>query len=150
MVGDVNYALRRFKELPGFTATAVVTLALGICATTTMFSWIDATLVNPIPGVTRTADLVTVMRGTINEHPTPPFSYLDYVDLRHDARTLSDLLAYHDDFVTLTGVREPERVYGAVTSANYFDVLGVTPIRGSAGAGFFPPRTRCRAARRWS
>ena len=135
MVGDVNYALRRFKELPGFTATAVVTLALGICATTTMFSWIDATLVNPIPGVTRTADLVTVMRGTINEHPTPPFSHLDYVDLRHDARTLSDLLAYHDDFVTLTGVREPERVYGAVTSANYFDVLGVTPIR---GRGFLP------------
>jgi len=135
MVGDVNYALRRFKELPGFTATAVVTLALGICATTTMFSWIDATLVNPIPGVTRTADLVTVMRGTITEHPTPPFSYLDYVDLRHDARTLSDLLAYHDDFVTLTGVQESERVYGAVTSANYFDVLGVTPIR---GRGFLP------------
>jgi predicted permease len=127
---DLKFGLRMLAKNPGFTAVAVLTLALGIGANSTIFSWINSTLLNPIPGVTHTSDLVTVMRGERSEHPTPPFSYLDYLDLREDTQSLSGLLGYHDDFMSLTGIDKPERIYGALTSANYFDVLGVHPILG--------------------
>ena len=127
---DVRYGLRMLAKSPGFTAILVLTLALGIGANSTIFSWINSTLLDPIPGVAHTSDLVTVMRGERSEHPTPPFSYPDYVDLRARSQSLSGLLAYHDDFVSLTGTPKPERVYGADVSADYFDVLGVRPILG--------------------
>jgi predicted permease len=127
---DLRYGCRMLVKNPGFTGIGVLTLALGIGANSTIFSWINSTLLNPIPGVTRTADLISVMRGERSEHPSPPFSYLDYRDLRDNNRSLSGLLAYHDDFMALTGTGKPERIYGALTSVNYFDVLGVRPILG--------------------
>jgi len=132
LLQDLRYALRLLRKSPGFTAVAVLTLALGIGATSTIFSWIDSTLLNPIPGVTQTSGLVSVMRGTVSEHPSPPFSYADYVDLRSRNRSFSGLLAYHDDSMSLTGGRKPERIYSALTSANYFGVLGVKPFLGRA------------------
>jgi putative ABC transport system permease protein len=135
LIRDLRYGLRMLAKNPGFTAVAVLTLALGIGATSTIFSWIDSTLLNPIPGISDTSRLVTVMRGTISEHPTPPFSYPDFVDLRNDNRSFSGLLAYHDDFMSLTGTGKPERIYGALTTANYFKVLGVEP---ALGRGFLP------------
>ena len=81
------------------------------------------------------------MRGERSEHPTPPFSYLDYLDLREHLQSFSGLLAYHDDFMSLTGTDKPERIYGALTSANYFDVLGVHPI---LGRGFLPAEEQRR------
>ena len=130
LLQDLKYGLRMLAKSPGFTAIVVLTLALGIGANSTIFSWINSTLLNPIPGVAHTSDLVSVMRGERSEHPTPPFSYPDYVDLRARTRSLSGLLAYHDDFVSLTGTNKPERIYGAFVSADYFDVLGVRPILG--------------------
>ncbi|MFZ0430321.1 MAG: ABC transporter permease [Acidobacteriota bacterium] len=135
LLQDFRYGLRMLLKRPGFTAVAVGTLALGIGATSTIFSWIDSTLLNPIPGLSDTGNLVTVMRGTISEHPTPPFSFPDYVDLRTRNQAFSGLLAYHDDFMSLTGRQKPERIYGALTSANYFAVLGVEP---ALGRGFQP------------
>jgi predicted permease len=130
MLQDLRYGLRMLAKNPGFTAIAVVTLALGIGANSTIFSWINSTMLNPIPGQARTSDLVTVMRGERSEHPTPPFSYPDYVDLRARTQSLSGLLAYHDDYVSLTGTGKPERIYAATVSADYFEVLGVRPILG--------------------
>jgi predicted permease len=130
LLQDLKYGLRMLAKSPGFTAIVVLTLALGIGANSTIFSWINSTLLTPIPGVAHTSDLVTVMRGERSEHPTPPFSYLDYVDLRDHTQSFSGLLAYHDDFMSLTGTDKPQRIYGALTSANYFDVLGVRPILG--------------------
>ncbi len=127
---DLKYGLRMLAKSPVFTAIVVLTLALGIGANSTIFSWINSTLLNPIPGVAHTSDLVTVMRGERSEHPSPPFSYLDYADLRDHTQSLSNLLAYHDDFMSLTGTDKPQRIYGALTSANYFDVLDVRPILG--------------------
>jgi predicted permease len=132
LFSDVRYGIRLLAKSPGFTALVVITLALGIGANTTIFSWINSTLLDPIPGVADTSELVSVMRGERSEHPTPPFSYPDYVDLRTRTRSLSGLLAYHDDYVSLTGTNKPERIYGAFVSADYFDVLGVPPIVGRA------------------
>ena len=140
---DLCYALRMLRKSPGFAVVAILTLALGIGANSTIFSWISSTLLNPIPGVTHTADLVTVMRGEWSDHATPPFSYLDYRDLRDDNRGFAGLLAYHDDFMSLTGVGKPERVYGALTSWNYFGVLGIHPI---LGRGFLPSEEQPGAA----
>ena len=148
LLQDLKFGIRMLAKNRGSTAVAVLSLALGICATSTMFSWIDSTLLNPIPGLTHTSDLVTVMRGTVSEHPTPPFSYPDFVDLREHNRSFSGLLAYHDDFMSLTGVARPERIYGALPTANYFDVLGVKPM---LGRGFLPyEETKREALPSWS
>ena len=132
LIQDLKYGLRMLAKNPGFTLAAVLTLALGISATSTIFSWINATLLNPIPGVSNTRDLVSVMRGERSEHPTPPFSFPDLKDLRESSRTFSGLIGYHMDYVTLTGDEKPERVYAGLTTANYFDVLGVRPVLGRA------------------
>jgi putative ABC transport system permease protein len=118
----------------GFTAVAVLTLALGIGANSTIFSWINSTLLNPIPGVARSSEIISLTRGE-RENPTPPFSYLDYRDLRDANRSFSGLLAFHMNSFGLTGVGEPVRVWGELVSANYFDVLAVRPV---LGRGFLP------------
>ncbi|HET9405646.1 MAG TPA: ABC transporter permease [Candidatus Sulfotelmatobacter sp.] len=127
---DLRHSLRGLRKNLGFTAIAVLTLALSIAANTTVLSWMSATLLNPIPGVALTSDLVTVDRGDRNGNATPPFSYPDLRDLSERTKTLSGVLGWHDDFMSLTGVAKPERIYGALTTASYFDVLGVHPILG--------------------
>jgi predicted permease len=130
LLQDLRYALRQLGKSPGFVALVVGTLALGIAANSTIFSWINSTLFNPIPGVRKTSNMLTFQRGERSDHASPPFSYQDYVDLRDGSKTLTGLLAYHDDFIALTGNGKPQRIYGALTSANYFEVLGVKPILG--------------------
>jgi predicted permease len=132
LLQDLRFAFRQLRKSPGFTLTAVVTLAFGIGANSTILSWINATLFDPIPGVAHTGNMVTIQRGERSEHPSPPFSYDDYLDLRNGTTSLSGLLAYHDDFMAITGNGKPERIYGALTTANYFEVLGVKPILGKA------------------
>ncbi len=127
---DIRYALRQLRKNPGFTALAATTLALGIAANSTIFSWINSTLLDPIPSVAHTSDMVTVMRGERSDHPTPPFSYADYADLRDQTHSYSGMLAYHDDYISITGSGKPERIYGDLTSSNYFEVLGVRPVLG--------------------
>jgi predicted permease len=127
---DVRYALRQLRKSPGFTITATVMLAVAICANSTVFSWIDGTMLRPIPGARDTGDLVSLQRGEQTLSPTPPFSYLDYRDLREQNHTFAGILAFHHDWITLTGGAQPERAYIANVSANYFDVLGIKPMLG--------------------
>jgi predicted permease len=130
LLQDVRFGFRMLAKNPGFAAVAVLTLALGIGANLTIFSWIRGTLLDPVPGITHTADLVSVMRGERSEHPMPPFSYPDYMDLRRETHSVSGLLAYNHDWATLTGLSKAERVYAESVSANYFDLLGVKPLLG--------------------
>ncbi len=127
---DIRFAVRKLLKSPGFTLATVAMLALGICANGTVFSWINSTLLTPVPAATHTGNLVTIMRGAWNNAPSPPLSYPDYRDLRERNHTFSGILAYHDDWVTLTGGDAPQRIYAANTSANYFEVLGVKPFLG--------------------
>ena len=110
LLGDLRLAGRNLRADPGFTAVAALTLALAIGANATIFSWIRATLLDPIPGATDTAALVTLQRGERSTSPLPPLSYPDYRDLRERTRSFAGLAAYHDDFVTLTGGARPERL----------------------------------------
>jgi predicted permease len=130
LILDVRYAMRQLRKSPGFTLAAVLMLALGICANGTVFSWINSTMLHPIPGASHTGNLVSLMRGERSDSPSPPFSYLDYRDLRDSNHTLTGILAFHADWIALTGGDAPLRIYGANVSSNYFDVLGIKPLMG--------------------
>ncbi|MGA8671299.1 MAG: ABC transporter permease [Terracidiphilus sp.] len=141
LLQDVRYALRQLRKSPGFAITAVLMLALGICSNSTVFSWIDGTMLHPIPGARETSDLVSVMRGQWNISPSPPLSYPDYRDLRERNHSFTGILAYNHDWIALTrGVAQPERIYIANVSANFFDVLGIKPMLGR----FFLPEEETR------
>ena len=140
LLDDVRYALRQLRKSPGFTTTAIFMLALGMSANSTILSWINGTMLHPIPAARETGNLVSVMRGRWSVTPSPPFSYLDYCDLRDRNRSFSGLLAYHHDWLTLTGGITPDRIYVANVSANYFDVLGLRPALGR----FFLPGEEAR------
>ena len=121
---DVRYSLRLLGKAPGFTAVALLTLALGIGANTTIFSWINSTLLNPIPGVAKTGELVAVSLGK-TVLPPFPLTYPDFVHLRDGARSFSGLAGFSlINTMNLTGAGKPERIWGIVASANYFDVPG--------------------------
>jgi predicted permease len=134
LLQDVRYGWRVLRKTPGFTALAVLTLALGIGANTTIFSWINSTLLNPIPGAAQTSRIVSMTLGGTVVDPGQ-FSYPDYVDLRDSSRSFSGLAAFAFRPVDLTGTEKPERLWAASVSANYFDVFLVHPM---LGRGFVP------------
>jgi predicted permease len=140
LLQDVRFALRQLRKSPGFTLTAVLMLTLAICANSTVFSWIDGTMLHPIPGAQDTGNFVSIMRGEWNVSPAPPLSYLDYRDLREQNQTFSGILAYHHDWLTLTGGAKPERIYVSNVSSNFFNLLGVKPLLGR----FFLPEEEGR------
>jgi predicted permease len=140
LLQDVRFALRQLRKSPGFTITAGLMLALAICANSTVFSWIDGTMLHPIPGAHDTGSLVSLMRGQWNISPSPPLSYLDYRDLREQNRTFSGILAYNHDWLTLTGGATPERIYVCNVTSNFFDLLGIQPMLGR----FFLPEEETR------
>jgi hypothetical protein len=128
---DLRYAIRLLRGSPGFTAVAVLTLALGIAANTTVFGWIDSLLVRPFPGVAgggRLAALETVS-------PTGEYSntsYRDYRDYRDSLKSFSGLAASLLNAFNVGPADNPRRIYGEYVSGNYFAALGVKPIRGRA------------------
>src|SRR5215472_1286596 len=131
---DVGYGWRTLRKNSGFAALAVLTLALGIGANTTIFSWINSTLLNPIPGARDTSRIVSLtMGGTV--YVPGQFSYPDYLDLRAGSYSFSGLAAFAFRTLDLTGTGKPERLWAADVSANYFNVFGVRPI---LGRGFVP------------
>jgi predicted permease len=132
---DVRYSVRLLGKSPGFTIVALLTLVLGIGANTTIFSWINSTLLNPIPGVAKTGELVAISLGKNAQSPFP-LTYPDFVHLRDRAQSFSGLVGYSTtNTMNLTGAGKPERVWGTLASANYFSVLGVKPM---LGRGFVP------------
>jgi len=126
---DIRYGLRIITKTPGFAAIAILTLALGIGANTTIFSWINSALLNPVPGITD--DVVSLTLNKPGERAFP-FTYPDIEALRNEQQSFAGITACGFAQMSLTGTGKPERVWGMVASANYFDVLGVRPILGRA------------------
>jgi len=126
---DARYGIRMIIKAPGFALIAILTLALGIGANTTIFSWINATLLNPVPGLQSPNEVVALSLGRPNEN-TFPFNYADTVLMRDGQKSFSGLTVFTIEAMSLTGKGRPERVWGMLVSANYFDVLGVRPILG--------------------
>jgi predicted permease len=131
---DVRYSLRMITKAPGYATIAILTLALGIGANTTIFSWINSTLLNPIPGLASPSEVVALTLGRGGDNPFP-FTYPDFEAMRDGQQSFMGITAANIAPMSLTGKGKPERVWGMVASANYFEVLGVRPI---LGRGFLP------------
>ena len=128
---DLRYAIRVLRSSPGFTAVAVLTLALGMAANTTVFGWIDTLLVRPFPGVAgggRLAAIETVSPS--GEYSNT--SYRDYRDYRDGVMSFSGLAASLLNAFNVGPADNPRRIFGEYVSGNYFAVLGVKPVRGRA------------------
>jgi predicted permease len=123
---DVRYAWRVLLRSPGFTLTAVLTLALGIAANAVVFAALNAFILRPL-NVPRPESLYSIHR-TFDDAANQ--SYPDYVDLRDRNRAFEDLAAYSFQFVGLDTGHNPARAWGVAVSGNYFDVLGIQPHRG--------------------
>ena len=128
---DVKYSLRVIAKAPGFAALSILTLALGIGANTTIFSWINSTLLNPVPGLTKPSEVVSLTLSKPGDFPFP-FTYPDFEVMRNGQQSFAGIAACGFAQMSLTGRGKPERISGMVASANYFDVLGVRPVLGRA------------------
>ena len=125
---DLVYAIRLFRKTPGFTAIAVLTLALGIGANATLFSVVNGVLLNPLPY--RHSDQLAAVYARTPGVDRGPIVYLNFLDWQSQNRTFSTLAAYRNQNYNLTGTAEGERVSGYMISAGFFDTLGVRPALG--------------------
>ena len=134
MLSDLHYAVRSLRRSPGYTLIAVLTLALGIGANTTVFSWMEGLVLNPFPTVREPSRLITVKPVTargVSSH----FSYPAFAALKARARTLEGLAAYQllqFGLQTHADAGPAEPVWGAFATSDYFGVLGVKPLLGRA------------------
>ncbi len=126
LLRDLRYSLRILIKEPGFTLLGILTLGLGIGATTAIFTVVDSVLLRPLPY--KDSDrLVVAMHGPEASSPVSPADYLDY---REQARSFEGLAAAQAWGGTLGGGDRPERVSGLQVSANLLDVLGVPALHG--------------------
>jgi putative ABC transport system permease protein len=127
---DLRFALRGLARTPGFTAIAVLTLALGIGANTAIFSVVNAVLLRPL-AYTRPDQLVSIRAAMSGRGRTDvPISQPEYHDIQREVPALRDIAAIWPININLTEVEEPERIQAAVVSSNYFSLLGVAPALG--------------------
>ncbi len=137
---DVKYGLRMLARNPGFAAVAILSLALGIGANTTIFTVVNAVLLNPLPvqDSSHLVELDTVDSKTAIGAPNATklgMSYPNFHDYRDQSTAFSGLSVFAFDNFTLSGQGTPKQISGMIVSANYFDVLGVKPI---IGRTFYP------------
>lgn len=125
---DVRFGLRQLRKSPAFTIAAIVTLALGIGANATVFTWFKAIIFNPLPGVDA-GNLVSVRWRSAQGNSTS-FSWPDFVDIRSRNHTLQGLTVGRMTAMNLGAGDRAERVWGALVSANYFETMAVKPALG--------------------
>jgi len=130
LFSDLRFALRIFRTRPGFTLVAVLTLALGIAANTTVFGWVQSVLLNPFPGVERPGELALIPSVTHDGHPLNNISYLDYLDYRDNLKNVSGLAVSRFTPAYAGPEGRSERIFAELVSLNFFEVLGVHPIMG--------------------
>ena len=129
---DARYAGRSLGRAPGFAAVVVLTLGLGIGATSAVFSIVNAVLIRPL-GYAGEDRLVTLHENfPASQIQHWPFSALDFEDLRRYADIFDEVSAYRSVPFELAGDGRPERVQGTSVSANLFRTLGIDPIAGRA------------------
>jgi predicted permease len=127
---DVRYALRQLRKSPGFTAVAVITLALGTGANTAIFSVVNTVLLAHLPY--KDADRLAMVWASIQARggELNSISAGDFNDWKNKNDVFEDVAASYDNEVTLTGSGEPKLVLGYAFTPNYFQILGVTPALG--------------------
>src|SRR3954468_14478352 len=147
LIRDVRYGVRVLAKQPGFTAVAALALALGIGVNTAILSAVNGFVLRPLP-VEEPGELLSPYWGKkADAEGWGEFSYANYLDLREQNKSFSDLCAWDE---VSAGVNSGETrnagdderaevVWGELVSANYFDVMGVKPM---LGRGFLPEEDR--------
>ncbi len=138
---DIRFGLRVLAKNPGFTAIAILTLALGIGANTALFSVVNGVLLNPLP-FPNPNQLVAVYTKSPNFQESS-ISYPNFLDWQKDSHSFASLSAFRSDDFNMTGAGEPQRVHIHMISAEFFTALDMPPILGrtfrseedKAGAG---------------
>src|SRR5262245_48436762 len=141
---DLRFAVRTFLKNRGFTLAALLSLTIGIGATTTVFTLVNAVLLYRLP--IDDPDRVVALFTTDSKSPGLSLhSYPNYQDMRDINQVFSSLLLYTPITMTLTGYGDPTMLMGHLVSGNYFSTLGVNPVIGraflpeeDAGAGAAP------------
>ena len=133
---DIRYALRLLAKNPGFSAVAVLSLALGIGANTTIFTVVNAILLNPLPvkGIARLVQIDTIDGKTLVTAANATklgMSYPNFQDYARDNQVFSQLGCFVGPLpLTWSGEPEPKQLFGQMVSANYFAILGLRPASG--------------------
>jgi len=130
LISDIRYGVRGLLKRPGFTAIALITLALGIGANTAIFSVVNAVLLRPLPF--RDPDQLVIVweDATFAGFPRNTPAPANYVDWKTQNQSFVDMAASHETSFNLTGDGEPERVAAYSVNANFFPLFGVQPLLG--------------------
>ena len=126
---NFRYALRVLLKNPGFALVAVITLALGIGANTAIFSVADALLLRPLPYAHPERLVLVYAERADAAGAIQPFSFPRAIFLTEKSRAFSGLAAFTNENFNLTGRGDPEQLSAARVSWNFFDLLGVRPMR---------------------
>src|ERR1051326_5171039 len=129
-MNDLKFAFRQLLKNPGFTAVAVVTLALGIGANTTVFSWIRAVLLDAVPGARDADRLVVLCPRHVSGRLTDTMSLPDNRDLAAQTNVFAGVTGSRYDAMSLRTGNQLEWVWVESANANFFDVLQVRPALG--------------------
>jgi putative ABC transport system permease protein len=129
LLQDVRYGLRQLRRNPGFTAVAVLTLALGIGANTVMFSVVNSVLLRPLP-YENPEELMRLDEKNLPRLPHFSVAPANFLSWQQQGTSFEEMAAFTGWDVALTGVGVPEQVVGARVSANLFATLGIIPAEG--------------------
>lgn len=138
---DARYGLRMLRKAPGFTAVAVLTLALGIGANTAIFSVVYAVLLRPLPF--KDPARLVMLNETTPRVGTVSVSYPNFLDWRSQSHTFSQMAGVTAVGFNLAGVTQPESIVGRAVSPNFLSMMGVRPI---LGRDFYPSEEKPGAA----
>src|SRR6476469_8481377 len=132
MLHDFKFAFRQLIKAKGFTASAVIVLALGIGVNTAIFSLVNTMLFQP-PAYPKASEIVQVFsQDKTNPKTFRGFSFPTYLDLREQNTAFVGLMAHNLAMVGIGDAGTTRRVFADIVSSNYFSVLGVAPMQGRA------------------
>ena len=126
MLQDLRYALRTLRKSLGFAAVSILTIAIGIGANTTIFSWVRSLLLNPLPGAEQPERIVAIENTAPDGEPLTT-SYLDFRDFRDNLRMVNFVTGYRGYVFSVGDAPNTERVWGEMASGGLFDMLGIKP-----------------------
>ena len=126
---DLRYALRTLRNRPTFTAVAILTIAIGIGANSTIFSWLRSLVLNPFPGAAEPERIVAIENTAPNGEPITT-SYLDFRDFRDRLHLVTNVTAYQAMLFSIGESPNAERAWGEMASGAVFDMFGIKPAVG--------------------
>ena len=130
LVQDIRYGIRSLRKQPVFTCVVVLTLALGIGVNTAIFSVVNGVLFRPLPFPHSDQLVAVTIANSRIGGDNIPLSVADFLDWRSQNQVFQDLAAYSDNWFSLTGNGEPQRLKGVWATAGFFSTLGATPLIG--------------------